>query len=183
MASDYSVQKKKSPFAPMDIIIKMSHMKSYKEKVWQEFLRTKPNNHELCLAVCRAYIVKEKAYEELLKNDPTKEDFIFLFEHLRDSKLINYKIWEIFKKREDLERVDFERVLRTKRIDSVTAREAKIRMRRYPEPEETKEETKEEAVNNKEKGCLTQQQNDFIIKRKKRLIKPWERDHRDPMHS
>jgi len=169
-------------FAPKDIIIKMSHLKEFEEEVWQEFLKTKPSNQDLCLAICRAKVVKEKAWEEVLNRQPTKEDFIFLFEHLRDSRLLNYQVWEIFKKRDDLERKDFEKVLESKKIDTVTAREAKAIMRRYSALEVKELELKEEDPNNQEKG-LSQQRNDFVVKKKKRLIKPWEHDNRDPMHS
>ncbi|MCX6760706.1 MAG: hypothetical protein NTZ84_01180 [Candidatus Nealsonbacteria bacterium] len=162
-----------SPFDPKDIIIKMSQMREFKEDVWQEFLETKPDKGDLCLAICRAYVVKEKSWEELLKREPAKENLLFLFGHLRDSKLLNYKVWDIFKAREDLERKDFEKVLQSKRIDIITTKEAKVIMRRYPV-------LAEKEPDNEESG-LSQQRNDFFVNRKKRLNKPWERDYRNSM--
>ena len=115
-----------------------------------------------------------------MKREPSKEILLYLFEHLRNIKFLNYYVWEVFNKRKDLTRKDLENVLESRRIDNVTAKEAKRMMLRFPEE---KDITQQESDKNPtpEKTRLTQVKNDFVVNKKKRQNPPWTRDYRDPM--
>lgn len=167
-------------FDPRDIIKEMVRVQELTEDLWQEFLETNPNKKDLCFAICRAVPARERSWQELLIRGPDKEDLLYLFDNLRNIKFLNYYVWEALNKREDLTRRDLERVLESKRIDCVTAKEAKRMMLRFPKE---KDPANEEPDKNPipEKTGLTQAKNDFFVKKKKRQNPPWSRDYRDPM--
>jgi hypothetical protein len=168
-----------SPFAPRDIIERMVHAEDLTEELWQEFIGTNPNNNDFCITICRAICARDKAWEELLKREPDKEDFFYLFEHLRNKQFISYYVWDIFRKREDLTRSDVVKALGSKKISHIAIREGKIMIQNLPEEKINLEEQEKKPTS--EKNGLAQSQNSFVVNRKKRLNKPWERDYRNPM--
>lgn len=171
---------KRPRFAPGDIIIEMVHAKELTDKLWKKFLDTNPSNNDLCSAICKAVAARDKSWEELLKRGPGKEDLLYLFEHLRNVKFLNYYVWEALNKREDLTRSDLEKVLAAKKTDQITKKEAKRKMLGFSKEKTLAEEgTDKDSV--PEKNGLSQARNNFVVEKKKRLLPPWSRDYRDPM--
>ena len=171
---------KRPKFAPGDIIIEMVHAKEMTDDFWKKFLDTNPNYNDLCIAICRATIARDKAWEELLRRGPDKEDLLYLFEHLRNERFLSYYVWEVLNRRQDLTRGDLEKVLDSPKIDSVVVKEAKRMMLRFPGGKILSQEEPDRGPI-PEKIVLAQAKNDFIINKKKRQNPPWERDYRDPM--
>ena len=75
---------------------KVVYLKALDDKLLQEFLETNPSNRVLCAILCKGSAVKEWAWGELLKKGLFKQDFIYLFQHLRNDRFLNAKVWEEF---------------------------------------------------------------------------------------
>lgn len=170
---------------------RMHQSSVFDENIWKEFLLANPTNLELCSIVCRGSVSKERAWQELVRRGLNKGDFHFLFRHLRNAHFVNWKVWELFKQREDISRKDIEIALGNPKLDRRSRKDArellgKIKSEEPISGNEKAGPPKEEGSDKNKKSrarpegkSLPCSSHPFVVRRKKR--RPAENfDHTPP---